>query len=338
MKKWKAFMAVCCVMAAVTLGPFTLHSEENAPPETVQVHVVVTDAALRTDQDLPPLKLEDVTVKQGKKPVKVTQVIHAGGETGAIQLMILIDDTMNTQGGNLIQEIKSFVGSLPPGSTVGVGYMANATFSIAQNFTNDRDQAMKAVRLPLGKLSTQDSPFLSLISLIKSWPPQNVRRIVLMVSDGIDRLRGEQPTRAQLGPQFGWASGPPTYHSMPTLSTDATSASELAQRYNVVVFPLYAIGVGRAGRSQWDLQIGLSNLTKIADETGGECFALSTSQPVSFEPYLEQFKKMLANQYYIVFQAIPDKKAGFQRIRIDTEAPNSEILAPDNVWVPALPK
>jgi hypothetical protein len=40
-------------------------------------------------------------------------------------------------------------------------------------------------------------------------------------------------------------------------------------------------------------------------------------------------------QYFLVFLAVPKKKAGFQRVRIETELPNSEILSPDNVWVEA---
>jgi hypothetical protein len=178
-----------------------------------------------------------------------------------------------------------------------------------------------------------DSPYLSLISLVKGWQQQNVRREVLMVTDGIDRLRGEQPQPSRLGPGFG-----PVYHSMPTISQDANSASENAQRFNVVVFSLYAVGVGRAGRSSWDLQIGLSGLSKLSDETGGECFSLGTSQLVSFQPSLERLQKLLSNQYYIVFQAVPKKNAGFQRVRIETELSNSEIFAPDNVWVAAAGK
>jgi phosphate:Na+ symporter len=70
--------------------------------------------------------------------------------------------------------------------------------------------------------------------------------------------------------------------------------------------------VGRAGRSSWDLQLGQSGLSKIAQETGGEDFSLSTSQLVSFKPYLERLQKLLSNQYYVVFQAVPRKKECFQ--------------------------
>jgi hypothetical protein len=93
--------------------------------------------------------------------------------------------------------------------------------------------------------------------------------------------------------------------------------------------------VGRVARSSWDLQLGLSGLSKIADETGGECYSLGTSNLVSFKPYLERFQKALDNQYYLVFLATPGKKASLQRVKTQTEVSNSEILAPDNVWVPA---
>jgi hypothetical protein len=211
---------------------------------------------------------------------------------------------------------------------IAVGYMSNAIVNVIQNFTADHDVAVRAVRLPRGNFSTMDSPYLSLISLVKGWPQQNVRREVLIVTDGIDRLRGVDPTPSGLGPSFG-----PTYHSMPTMSPDVNSASEISQRYNVLVYSLYAIGVGRAGRSSWDLQIGLSGLAKLANETGGDCFSLGTSNLVSFKPYLDRLQKIFDNQYYVVFQATPKGKGGLQRVNVTTEVPNSEIAAPDNAWV-----
>jgi hypothetical protein len=296
----------------------------------VQVHVVITDAPLREDAELPRLQKEDVKVKQGKNFLPVTQLIPAQGESAALQLMILIDDTLNTSVGNNLSDIKEFITAQPATTVIGIGYMANATVNVVQNFTADHDLAVKAVRLPRGNLSTMDSPYLSLISLVKGWKPQNVRREVLMVTDGIDRLRGEQPQASRMGPNYGTI-----YHSMPTISPDANSASEISQRFNVIVHAIYAVGVGRAGRSSWDLQLGLSGLSKIAEETGGECFSLGTSQLVSFKPSLERLQRLLSNQYYLVFQATPRKKEGFQRVNIVTELSNSEILAPDNVWVPA---
>jgi hypothetical protein len=304
--------------------------QEKAAPSTAEVHVVITDLAVQSDSELPRLRQDEVKVKQGKTFLQVTQLIPAQGDNAALQLMILIDDTLNPAVGGNLSDLKEFIKAQPPSTVIGIGYMSNAGVNVVQNFTPDHDLAVKAVRLPRGVLSTMDSPYLSLISLVKGWPQQKVRREVLMLSDGIDRLRGEKPAPSRLGPSFG-----PVYHSMPTISTDATSASEISQRYNVIVHSLYAVGVGRAGRSSWDLQIGLSGLSKIADETGGECYSLGTSNLVSFKPYLERFQRTLDNQYYLVFLAIPKKNAGLQRVNILTEISNSEIAAPDNVWVPA---
>jgi len=329
----KTFLTLIYAAGLLVYGGPTAQSQQNTAPSTVQVHMVITDAALREDAELPPLQKQDVKVKQGKNFLQVTQLIPAQGDNAPLQLMILIDDTLNTSLGNNLNDIKEFVSAQPASSLVGVGYMSNAGVNIVQTFTPDKELAVKAIRLPRGNFSTMDSSYLSLISLVKGWPQQNVRRVVLMVTDGIDRLRGERPQSSRLGPNYGTV-----YHSMPTISVDASSASETSQRYNVLVYSVYAVGVGRTGRSSWDLEVGLSGLSKLANETGGECFSLGTSQLVTFKPYLERFQKMLNSQYYLVFQAVPKKKAGFQRVNVQTELSNSEILAPNNAWVPAAGK
>jgi hypothetical protein len=321
----RGLLGTICILA---LSEQIASAQEKTASST-EVHVVITDMAVRSDSELPRLRQDEVKVKQGKTFLQVTQLIPAQGDNTALQLMILIDDTLNPVVGGNLNDLKEFINAQPSSTVIGIGYMSNAGVNLVQNFTADHELAVKAVRLPRGAFSTMDSPYLSLISLVKGWPQQKVRREVLMLSDGIDRLRGETPTASRLGPNLG-----SVYHSMPTMSTDATSASEISQRYNVIVYSLYATGVGRAGRSSWDLQLGLSGLSKIADETGGECYSLGTANVVSFKPYLEQFQRALDNQYYLVFRAIPKKSAGLQRFNILTEVSNSEIAAPDNVWVP----
>ena len=48
---------------------------------------------------------------------------------------------------------------------------------------------------------------------------------------------------------------------------------------------------------------------------------------------LLNLQKLLSQQYYLIFEAVPGKEAGFQRIKIQTELSNSEPETPDNVWV-----
>ena len=80
---------------------------------------------------------------------------------------------------------------------------------------------------------------------------------------------------------------------------------------------------------------GQNGIAKLADETGGESFFLGFQTPVSFKPYFERLQSVLENQYFVVFQAFPGKKAGLQRVKIWTEIPKVEIVSADNVWVPA---
>jgi hypothetical protein len=328
MKKHRIAITLVSTFCILAICWLTARSQAA---KTVQVHMVITDAAFRTTKSLPALNAENVKVKQGKSFLSVAQVIPAKGDNSALQLMILIDDTLNTQAvGNNLTELKAFIGGQPPSTVIGVAYMSNAIVNVAQNFTADHALAVKAVRLPRGTTSAMDSPYLSLISLVKGWQQQNVRREVLMVTDGIDRLRGQRPTADRLGPRYGIG---PIHHEMPTISIDATSASEISQRYNVIVSSIYSPGIGGPERGSWTLQMGLSGLSKIAEETGGECYSLGTSNPVSFKPYLESLQQLFNNQYYLVFRAVPKKKGGLQYVNVEAQ-PKTKILAPNNVWVP----
>jgi hypothetical protein len=340
MKAHRKTLGLLVVVCALALTAGILRSQEKSSPATVQVHMVVTDQALADNTEVPALTPQTVQVKQGKNVLKVDQLIPAQGENAALQLFILIDDTCDPVIGTNLDDIREFVNAQPATTLVGVAYMSNATVQITQNFTADHALVAKAIRLPRGNLSTMDSPYLSLISLVKGWPQQKVRREVLMVTDGIDRLRGsrsagsQMPSRGLGGPasRFPPSTMPST---MPTISPDADTASNNSQRYGVIVHSIYAVGVGRVGRNAWEAQLGQSGVAKIAEETGGEYFALGTQNAVSFKPYLERLQKIFNNQYYLVFQAVPKKNDGLQRVDISTQVPNVDLAAADNVWVPA---
>ena len=154
-----------------------------------------------------------------------------------------------------------------------------------------------------------------------------------MVTDGIDRLRGAS-TASGFSSPAGIGRMPGRSTTMPSISMDADPASTASQRAGVIVHSVYSPGVGRHGRNVWEAQLGQSGVAKIADETGGEYFALGTQNPVSFKPYLDRLQKIFNNQYFLVFQAVPKKKDDLQRVEVSTTAPNVDIAAADNVWVP----
>jgi hypothetical protein len=338
MKRHHAAVALASVFFLLALSVRIVHSQGKVAPSTVQVHMVITDQAFNDNSEIAILRSENLQAKVGKDVVKIEHLIPARDASAALQLFVLIDDTCETSAlGNNLNDLREFISAQPASTLVGVAYMSNATIQVTQNLTVDHALAAKALRLPLGRSSSMDSPYLSLVSLVKSWPQQKLRREVLMISDGIDRLRGDTNSSSPISSTSfsgrGFEPRPAT--TMPTISVDADTASNVSQRYGVIVHSIYATGVGRLSRNSWEAQLGQSGVAKITDETGGEYFALGTQNAVSFKPYLDRLQKILDNQYFLVLQVTPRKKEGLQRVRISTEVANADIASANSVWVPA---
>ncbi len=333
-------------------GTFLLRAQEGGG--TVPVHLVVTAESVKDASAPQQITEKDFTVKQGKNNLQVTNWIPAQGDAAALQLFILIDDTCEQQQlGIQLNEIRSFINAQPPTTLIAIGYMRNAVVTVAQDFTADHAAAANAIRLPLGSLGASDSPYLSLMSILSRWPASKVRREVIMVTDGINRIRmmpssgfggGGFGGGGYGGGGFGGGFGPPTGPGGPNgfnppyaqfISPDVNSASTVAQRLGVIVHTIYSPGVGRAGRNYWELTNGQNQIAKLSEDTGGESFFLGSQPAVSFQPYLDRIQVVLNNQYYLVFRAKPGKKSELQRVKISTEVPNVELVYADNVWVPA---
>jgi hypothetical protein len=326
----------------------------DTPQNTVPVHMVVTADPMQVNDAVSAMTREDVKVKQGKKELPVTAWIPARGEQAGLQLFILIDETCNTSLGQHLADLKEFINAQPGTSWIGLGYARNTTVNIVENLTTDHDKVAKSVRLPLGTVSAQDSLYLSLVDLMKGWPESKVRREVLVIADGIDRLRGNPygsgvTASNPMAPRGGYDFGQPGMPSPrppainpglmgsagPYISPDVDQASRVAQQTGVILHSIYVPGVGHYGRNFYNMNNGQNGIAKLADETGGESFFLGFQTPVSFKPNLQRLQNILDNQYFLAFDAVPGKKAGLQSVKIWTEVPKVEFVSADNVWVPA---
>jgi len=277
----------------------------------VPAHLVVTVEA-RHGKDVPVIHREDVMAHQGKENATVTDWLPLQGDHAGLEFFVLLDDASSTSLGSQLEDLRQFILGQPATTSIGVGYMRNGTVDIVQNFTTDHAAAAKSLRLPFGNTGAFASPYLSIVDLIKRWPESAVRREILMVSDGIDRFGGGGPADPYVD-----------------------SAMEQAQKAGVIVFTIYATGVGHWGHSFWRMNWGQNYLAQVADETGGESYFLGLGTPVSFSPYLDDLSHRLNHQYLLTFLAKPEKKAGLQQVRLRTEVPNAELVSADRVWVPA---
>jgi hypothetical protein len=284
---------------------------QTASSRGVPANMVAT-AEARHGNNVPVIERQDVMVYQGKDRAQVTGWLPLRGDHAGLQLALLIDDSADTSLGNQFGDLRNFIEAQPATTAIAVGYMQNGTVRMAQNFTNDHALAAKSLRLPLGLAGVVASPYIALSDLIKRWPAADLRREVIMISDGVDPYGGP-------GPQDPYLD----------------AAIDDARRADVIVYAIYAGGAGHSGHSFWRINWGQNHLSQLADETGGEAYFLGFQAPVAYGPYLDQIKLRLENQYRLTFLAKPPKKAGFENVKLRTEVPNAELVAADAVWVPA---
>jgi len=288
-----------------------LRAQEGAATG-VPAHLVVTVEA-RHGKDVPMIHREDVMAYQGKERGTVTDWLPLQGDHAGLEFFVLLDDASSTSLGSQLEDIRQFILGQPATTSIGAGYMRDGTVDIVQNLTSDHAAAAKSLRLPFGSTGAIASPYFSVVDLLKRWPEGAVRREILMVSDGIDRYGGGGPAEDPY----------------------VNSAIEAAQKAGVIIFTIYANGVGHWGHSFWRMNWGQNYLAQIADETGGESYFLGLGTPVSFSPYLDDLSHRLNHQYLLTFLAKPEKKAGLQAVKLRTEVPNAELVSADRVWVPA---
>jgi hypothetical protein len=315
MKRYRFPAKALVMMLALTSA--LLKAQPPAP--TIPVQMTVTLDLLGEGKRMPDVTRSDVKVQQGKDNLKVTGWEAARGDRAGLDLFILIDDASDSSLGSQLSDLTAFIKAQPATTSVGVGYMRNATVQVVQNFTNEHDKAAKALRLPMGSPGAYGSPYLSVIDLMKRWPQNGNRHEVIMVTDGIDRAR-------RVGPRV------PT---MLAVNPDVDSASAAAQRTGTIIHTIYSPGVGRMRFNFWEYTTGQNGIAKLSEETGGESYFLGPQAPVSFKPYLDRIQNILENQYILTFEAQPGKKTARQYVKISTEVAGVEFASADSVLVPA---
>src|SRR3989475_3293032 len=168
MKKSPLIIIAGALLAVTALATSRVVAQQTSSTG-VPVHMVVT-VEPRHGSNVPVINREDVMVYQGHDRSKVTDWLPLQGEHAGLQLFILIDDAASTSFGSQLEDIRQFINAQPSTTAIGVAYMRNGTAEILQNPTNDRTQAPKALRLPLGDPGASASLYFCVVDLIKRWP------------------------------------------------------------------------------------------------------------------------------------------------------------------------
>jgi hypothetical protein len=305
-----AQVAVVSTVVLASLGTCELLSAEETSGRAI---VTVSSKA---KEDVPTVPRESISVAENRKKVDVTGWTPLRGERAGLQLVFLLDDSSRGNLGSQLNDLRSFVLALPPSTAVAIGYMRNGTPNLTGGFTTDHAQAAKTFRLPVGSPGINGSPYFCLSDLVKHWPggDTNVRREVVMVTDGTDRY-----SSGRFDPDNPYVR----------------AATSDAQKAGVIVYSIYYRGAGRLDDNRQVTDGGQNYLTQLSDATGGQVYLEGFGNPVSFSPFLADIQRKLQNQYELSFAS--SAKPGLQPIRVKTTQPNTSLKWPASVQVGGAP-
>lgn len=232
--------------------------------------------------------------------------VHAEGA----QIAILIDDGLRSNFGTDIQEVKQFLGNLPAGTQVLVGYMQNGLVRHEGGFSADHAAVANSVRIPLTVPGISASPYFCLSDFVKRWPGQGTgARMVLMLTNGVDPYNGSVSPLNQDSPYV-------------------QAAQDDAERAGVAVYSIYYGDAGlRGGLASFS---GQSYLNQVAIATGGESFYQGTIAPPSIAPYLNEFRRDIGESFLVTFNASTsrEKRTTLVPIKLKTEQAGMKLHVP----------
>jgi VWFA-related protein len=265
-------------------------------------HTIVVTAHPHNDrmrQEAQKLRADDFSVREEKVQQKILSVKSASEAPPIIA--VLIQDDLVSRVSNELNGLRQFIRQLPEGSRVMTGYITAGSLRVTQDFTTDRALAADSLRILRSSASAAPfNPYVELIEGLRRFDAQPAgRRLMLMVSDGLDTSRGLEAASA-------------------LNSVDLERAIREAQRRGVSVFSFYAPSVGLSSFSRLEANYGQGALNRLADETGGETF-YSGFDFVSFDPYIKELNELLGLQWVITYRS-DTPGTSFRRLEVMTEA------------------
>lgn len=257
---------------------------------------------------------QDLSVKVNGKATNITSVEPLRGANSKVELVVLIDDSARTSLGNQMNDVASFIKTLPPNAAVTVGYMENGRAALAGPLTTNRDQAVKALHIPMGLPGADASPYFSLDALAKNWPSSDpdARREVVMLTNGVDNYdRGFDPYDPYVQKAIN----------------DAVKA-------HMIVYSIYWQDSGRGGRGMFAANAGQNLLLQVTGATGGNSYWMGMGNPVSLVPFLDDVKQRLDNQYELSFMAPSNGRIELANFKLKVNS-GAKVDAPQQVVVTA---
>jgi len=288
-------------------------SAQSGDNQGAGVAVVTVLPKHEGDAVVPSVANQDLSIKVNGKNARVTKWEPYKSPNDRVELVLLIDDGARSSLGTQLEDITSFVKTLPPNVKVAIGYMQQGRTTFAAPLSDDHERVLSALHLPGGSAGFSASPYFCLSDLAKNWPSNDTgaRREVVMVTDGVDSY------------QLHYDPDDPYVQAA---MNDAVKA-------HLVVYAIYWVNRGRIDATGYENNAGQNLLQEVTQATGGKSFWQGFGNPVSFQPYFEELTRRLRNQYELGFVTALKDKPEVETFKLKLSAPSDDVSAPEKVLV-----
>ncbi|HEX4308675.1 MAG TPA: hypothetical protein VHZ25_01540 [Acidobacteriaceae bacterium] len=297
------------VTGLLVSAPFAFSQTEGQG----QGQAVVTILPKKTDAAAPNIPQQSLRVEVNGKLSQISNWQPLRGPQAGVELVLLIDDGARVSLGREFDDIRQFVQSLPPNVKIAFAYMQNGRAALSGPFSADHAKAAQQLHLPLGAPGYSASPYFCLSDLAKSWPSadRSARREVIMITDGVDYYH------LQYDPEDPYVQ----------------AAIQDSVRAHLVVYSIYWRNAGPADRSWYQNNAGQNLLLAVTDSTGGNSYWEGFGNPVSLQPFFDDFDRRINNQYELDFTAPLRGKAEVASLKVKVNANDVKTTAPQKTWL-----
>jgi hypothetical protein len=294
-------------LLTLSLAAFLLAAAQLA---SAQSQVVITLLPVQPDALAAPIGPADFSLKIEGKPAAISGVTPLQGADQPLEIVFLIDNSVTFSMASQLSTIGDFFKELPTHARIAVAYMENGRGVLAAPLSDNPASALAALRVPNG--SPSSSHYFCLSDLANKWPSTNPgsRRVVVLITNGVDSYN----------PRFD--------PDDPYLQ----AAIHDSVRARLQVYSLYWQDRGGPGVNQSNT--GQNLLSILAEATGAQAYYQGPGNPVSFEPFLNDLRARLRNQYLLSFIAPFHPKPTIQSLQLKLSTPHLKLTAPHQVFIP----
>ena len=304
-------------IAAIALAAGTLvaasptFAQKNA--QQGQGRAIVTVLPHGKNGNAGQISAQDLKVKVNGKTSTVTSFNQMQENNSPLELVLMLDSGARASLGTQFNDIQTFVKEMPPNTKMAIAYMQQGRAAFASQLSSNAADVLKGLHLSTGIPGENASPYFCLSDLAKNWPSHDrtARREVVMVTDGVDNYE------RRFDPDDPYVQ----------------SAIKDSVRAELVVYSIYWRNTGRANNTGYETNAGQNLLFMVTQATGGNSYWQGIGNPVSLQPFLQDLRRRLNNQYEMSFEAPSTGKPEVGSLKLELHVPSAKVTAPQQVLI-----